>query len=83
MRLRLPIAAAALLALAPLSFAGGGTKAIWEGFGEGSWVESKSTVKMSMAGKALPDTVVEKRDTLVKVTDEAWTVRIEKKSGRR
>ena len=49
MRFVLPVAAAVLLAFVPLISAGE-TKGLWEGFGEGSWVTNKSTVKMTMPG---------------------------------
>ena len=81
MRMRISIVAATLLALALPSFAGGAVKGMWEGCKEGSWVLNKTTTKGSMTGGEAPDTVSEMRQTLVKVTDEAWTVKMEMKVG--
>ena len=81
MRRRLPTVFAALLALTPLCFAGQMPKGLWEGCKEGSWVTTKTTQKVTMGTMKIPEQVSEARQTLVTVTDEAWTVRSERKKG--
>ena len=82
MRVRAPLAVAAVLAaLAPLSFAAFEPKGMWDGCGQGSWVQMKTTTKTVMPGMEVPDSVSESRQTLVKVTDAEWVVKMETKTG--
>src|SRR5205085_4342151 len=82
MRARAPLAVAAVLAaLVPLSFAAFEPKGMWDGCGQGSWVQMKMTSKTVMEGMQVPDSVSESRQTLVKVTDAEWVVKMESKTG--
>jgi hypothetical protein len=84
MRARPLVAVAALLSLAAAASADAARpKLPWEGFGVGSYVHTKQSTKMSMAGMpAMPEQpATETKQTLVKVTDEAWTVKTETKMG--
>lgn len=66
---------------------GGGTAAAeepaaklpWDGFGVGSSVHLRTTTTMSVAG--VPPQTSESRQTLVKITDEAFTIKMETKVG--
>lgn len=53
----------------------------WEGFGVGSYVQFRSTMKIEGVGKTIPDDVTETRETVVKVTEDAHTIRHEKKTA--
>src|SRR5262245_43346529 len=54
----------------------------WEGFGVGSYVHQKTTTKLSGPGMPeMPPQTTETKITLVKVTDDAFTVKSEAKSG--
>lgn len=81
MRLRSPLAVALVLAATPLAFAGDTPKGMWDGCAKDSWVQTKTTTKMQMPGVEMPDNTSETRQTLVKVTDDEWTVKTETKSG--
>ena len=82
MRLRLALASVALCVLASSALAAPpAVKGAWEGYGAGSWVASKTTTKMEAGGMAMPAQETESRQTLVKVTDDEWTVKNETKVG--
>jgi hypothetical protein len=53
----------------------------WDGFADGSWVQMKNSTTMEMPGAPATPQVQETRQTLVKTTDEAWTIRTETKVG--
>jgi hypothetical protein len=72
----------AVLSLASPASAADAPKGLWDGYGVGTWVTSKTTSKMTMPGmEAMPESVNESRQTLVKVTDAAWTIKTEMKTG--
>jgi hypothetical protein len=84
MRVRPLVAVASLLSLAAVASAEPPkVKFPWDGFGVGSYVHTKVTTKMSMPGMpAMPEQPAsETKQTLVKVTDEAFTVKTETKMG--
>jgi hypothetical protein len=56
-------------------------KSPWEGFGVGSWVHHKATTKMGGGGLSMPEEVEETRETVVRVTDDAHTIKREKKTA--
>lgn len=73
-------------AVAGTAFAAETLKTPWDGFGEGSFVLTKTTSKTVMAGgpaemPAMPEQVTEYRQTLVKITDKAYTIKNEMKIG--
>jgi hypothetical protein len=83
MRPRLFAGLAALLCLASVASAADPVKvkSPWD-FGVGSYVHMKMTSKMSMPGApAMPEQVSETKQTLVRITDEAWIVKTETKVG--
>jgi hypothetical protein len=83
MRIRLAAGLAVLVAFASVASAADPVKvkSPWD-FGVGSFVHMKMTTKMSMPGApAMPDQVSETKQTLVKITDEAWIVKTETKMG--
>jgi hypothetical protein len=80
MRIHASLAAAAVLVLAPVALAAP-PKGLWDGYGEGTWVTTKTVTKMVVPGADMPDQTQESRQTLVKVTDAEWTVKTETKNG--
>jgi hypothetical protein len=83
MRVRPLAGLAVLLALASTAFAADEVKVKfpWD-FGVGSFVHTKTTTKMSVPGApAMPEMVMENKQTLVKITDEAWIVKSEQGTG--
>jgi hypothetical protein len=82
MRLRLALASVALATLSSTALAAPpAVKGMWDGYGVGSWVSMKSSSKMEAGGMAMPAQENESRQTLVKVTDDEWTVKMETKTG--
>lgn len=83
--MRRPLATAFLAALAVAAPALAGDAAVskgpWDGFGEGSWVLQKMSAKVEMPGMDAPSNESVTRQTLVKVTDKAYTVKSEQKVG--
>jgi hypothetical protein len=77
------LALPAVLLSASRPAAAGEPKGMWDGLGVGSFVHQKTTSKTSgIAGVPdQPPTVSETKMTLVKVTDDAWIVKIESKMG--
>jgi len=71
-----------VVSLAAAAWAGDppAVKMPWDGFGADSYVQYKATTKVTMPGQAMPEQVTETKETLVKVTDEAFTVRYETKA---
>jgi hypothetical protein len=79
---RLALVALALASLSPLALAApAAPKGAWDGFGDGSWVQMRTTTKMEMPGVAMPEQVMEQKMTLVKTTEEEWVVKVESKMG--
>lgn len=80
MRLFAPLAFAATALVATVAAAGDvATRLPWDGFGVGSFVHTRSTTTMSVEG--VPPQTSEAKQTLVKVTDEAFTIKQETKIG--
>ncbi len=87
--MRTPLASScslAVLAFAAAAFAADSTKipSPWDGFGVGTWVTMKTTTQREMAipgVPSMPAQTSERRQTLVKVTDEAYVVRHDTKAG--
>lgn len=75
------VATASAAALAPcLALAGDAAVRLpWDGFAVGSYVHMRSTTTMSVEGA--PPQTSEMKQTLVKVTDEAYTIKYETKVG--
>lgn len=75
----------ALLALAavtaPAFAADAAMKMPWDGFGEGSFVMQKTTAKTAMTGAEPNESVSEGRQTLIKITEKAYTIKSETKAG--
>jgi hypothetical protein len=76
----------AVTALVGTAFAAETLKLPWDGYGEGSFVLMKTTTKTVMSGgpaemPAMPEQVSEMRQTLVKITDKAYTIKSEIKVG--
>jgi hypothetical protein len=80
MRMRSLVAATAtFVGLASFAFAGDDPKSPWDGYGVGTTVTMKSTTKMSMEGA--PEMTTQSRQTLVKVTDDAYVVKMEQENA--
>lgn len=80
MRLFASLAFAATTLVATAALAGdAATRLPWDGFGVGSYVHLRSTTTMSVEG--VPPQTSESKQTLVKVTDEAFTIKQETKVG--
>src|SRR5688500_13304232 len=73
---------AALLVAVPSAFAAE-PKGVWDGFGVGSYVHQKSSTKMSGIPNMpnMEPQVTESKQTLVKITDDAYLVKYETKMG--
>ena len=82
MHARFPFAVVTALAIATPAFAADASsaKSSWEGFGVGSWVRRKTTKKMDIPGMSMPEEVADVRETLVRLTDDAHTIRRESKT---
>ena len=80
MRVRVLIGVLSALALATVASAADVpvVKSPWEGFGVGSWAHHKKLSKWT--GLSMPDMAEETRQTVVKVTDDAYTIKTEKKT---
>ncbi len=80
MRRFAPLAFAATVLVASVAAAGdAATRLPWDGFGVGSFVHMRSTTTMSIEG--VPPQTSESKQTLVKITDEAFTIKQETKVG--
>jgi hypothetical protein len=80
MRHRTAAGLGSVVLLAGVALAGDvpGYKSPWEGYGVGSYVEMKTTSKTSGPGMPeMPGSVTWSRETVVKVTDEAHTIKRE------
>lgn len=74
------LALAATVLSASVAVAGdAATRLPWDGFGVGSYVHTRSTTTMSIEG--VPPQTSESKQTLVKITDDAWTIKQETKVG--
>ena len=74
--------AAALAAVGALSvpaLAADAPKGPWDGYGVGTTVTMKQTMKVSMEGA--PETSTQSRTTLVKITDAEYTLKMEQEMG--
>jgi hypothetical protein len=78
----LSLSLVALFAAAP-SASAAEPRGVWDGFGVGSYVHQKSSTKMSGVPNMpdMPAQVMETKQTLVKIADDAWTVKYETKTG--
>lgn len=56
-------------------------KSPWDGFAEGSWVLHKATTKEQGGDPPTPDSVLETRMTLTKVTEKAYAIKLDQKIG--
>jgi hypothetical protein len=74
---------AAVTVAAPRAASAAEPKSPWEGFGAGSYVHQKTSSTMSGIPNmpSMPPQESESKMTLVKVTDDAWTVKMETKVG--
>ena len=80
MRRFAPLAFAATVLFASVAAAGdAATRLPWDGFGVGSYVHTRSTTTLSVEG--VPPQTSESKQTLVKITDDAWTIKQETKVG--
>ena len=80
MRIRSFAAAlAAVGALAVPALAADAPKGPWDGYGVGTTVTMKQTSKVAMEGA--PETVTQSRQTLVKITDAEYTLKMESEVG--